>query len=292
MLSQEHIEWRRNGIGGSDAPVIAGVSPWKTPLQLWEEKALGIYNDTDSKAKKRGRDLEEEGLRAFEKKTGIFVAPDRYINPNFSWIRVSMDGADLSGRYAVEVKHPNKEDHEMAKYGKIPNKYVPQCHHYLLAKPSLKNIFYFSRYEYKEGVFDEALVEVNRDESILDPLFNLEEKFWDMVLNKVQPEMTDRDFLNMEDCKKWKREAASLIKVKEQLKALEERESELLQTLKSLTQGRSGKGNGLSLQRSICMGGVDYAKIPELLHVDLNVYRKKPFEKWTSRVMKKNEKSI
>jgi putative phage-type endonuclease len=42
-LSQEEqraawFESRRQGIGGSDAPAILGLSPWKSPLALWAEK--------------------------------------------------------------------------------------------------------------------------------------------------------------------------------------------------------------------------------------------------------------
>jgi len=32
---------RRKGIGGSDVAAIAGLNPWKTPLQVWKEKVLG-----------------------------------------------------------------------------------------------------------------------------------------------------------------------------------------------------------------------------------------------------------
>ena len=36
--SEEWLDWRKKGIGSSDAPIIMGVSPWKTPFELWEEK--------------------------------------------------------------------------------------------------------------------------------------------------------------------------------------------------------------------------------------------------------------
>lgn len=38
MLSVAQIDARRTGIGGSDAAAAVGISPWKTPYQLWCEK--------------------------------------------------------------------------------------------------------------------------------------------------------------------------------------------------------------------------------------------------------------
>jgi predicted phage-related endonuclease len=34
----EWLEFRKNKIGASDAPIIMETSPWKTPYQLWLEK--------------------------------------------------------------------------------------------------------------------------------------------------------------------------------------------------------------------------------------------------------------
>lgn len=38
MEHKEWLEWRKLGLGASDAPVVMGVSPWKTRHQLWLEK--------------------------------------------------------------------------------------------------------------------------------------------------------------------------------------------------------------------------------------------------------------
>lgn len=34
----EWVEYRKSGIGGSDASAILGLNPWKTNIELWEEK--------------------------------------------------------------------------------------------------------------------------------------------------------------------------------------------------------------------------------------------------------------
>lgn len=36
--TKEWLDFRKNGIGGSDAAAILGLNPWKTNIELWEEK--------------------------------------------------------------------------------------------------------------------------------------------------------------------------------------------------------------------------------------------------------------
>ena len=38
MERKEWLEWRRMGIGGSDASVIAGVNPFRSIFDLWLDK--------------------------------------------------------------------------------------------------------------------------------------------------------------------------------------------------------------------------------------------------------------
>ena len=35
---EEWLELRKNGIGGSDAAVVCGISRYKSPVELWMEK--------------------------------------------------------------------------------------------------------------------------------------------------------------------------------------------------------------------------------------------------------------
>lgn len=42
MLSPEQLDERRKGIGGSDAPIVLGLSPWGSPMDVWRSKVEGI----------------------------------------------------------------------------------------------------------------------------------------------------------------------------------------------------------------------------------------------------------
>ena len=44
--SPEWLQWRSQGITASDIPIILGLSPYKTPWQLWAEK-VGRINAPD-----------------------------------------------------------------------------------------------------------------------------------------------------------------------------------------------------------------------------------------------------
>lgn len=56
---QRWLEARKKGIGASDAPIVLGLSPWKTALELWAEKR-GLLDDVveETEAMRMGRRLE------------------------------------------------------------------------------------------------------------------------------------------------------------------------------------------------------------------------------------------
>lgn len=274
-------EWRRNGIGGSDAPVLMGVSPWKTPYQLWEEKAFGISEQADNSSMKRGRDLEEPARQEFEKIIGTLVAPANIVHPSLEWMRASLDGIDVHKKIVVEIKCPGKEDHALAESRKIPEKYWPQVQHQMEVA-GVDQMFYFS-FDGSKGV----VVEVRKDQGYIDSLMETESKFWEMVKSKTPPETTERDYLCMEGMKEWEEISEEILLIKSQIKALEDEEELRKEKLKSLSQGRSAKGLILTLQKQISKGAVDYGKIPQLQGVDLDPYRKKPFDKWVTRDIRK-----
>lgn len=292
MNQQQLREWRRGGIGASDAPVIMGASPWRTPYELWEEKALGIDRNFDSPAMKRGRDMEETARQEFERIMNVLVAPDWIQHPENSWMRASLDGIDVDRKIMVEIKCPNKDDHFLATTKKIPEKYVAQCQHQL-AVTGLSGMYYFS-FDGSKGV----IVDVARDQHYIDQMLRQEQEFWDMVLTQTPPKLTDKDTISLEDNAHWIKNAKAMVRVREELKTLEEREKELKDEFISLSQGRNAQGGGISLIKSICRGHVDYqaafddylenmrAHYPEVDFptIALEPYRKSSFTKYSVKV--------
>ena len=271
--TQEWLELRKNYIGASDAPVILGVSPWRTPYQLWQEK-LGIGKaQAENSAMRYGKEMEEPARRAYEAYTGNLVSPEVVFHPEKKFMMTSLDGLSFDRQIAVEIKNSNQDDHQTARNGKVPEKYYPQVQHQL-ACLNLNVLHYFS---YRSG--DGVLVEVERDHAFIDRLYQEEGNFWDRVLNLDAPDLSERDYVKIED-EDFIRLASEWGNLTKQLALLEKKEKEYRAALIAKADGHNAKGNGISLTKIVRKGTVDYKKVPELIGVDLEAYRKKPVESW------------
>ncbi|MDE5859902.1 MAG: YqaJ viral recombinase family protein [Oscillospiraceae bacterium] len=43
MPYEEWLEYRKKGIGGSDASVVCGINKYKSPVELWLEKQVSSH---------------------------------------------------------------------------------------------------------------------------------------------------------------------------------------------------------------------------------------------------------
>lgn len=66
----EFLAKRRCGLGGSDIGVILGLSKYKTPVELWQEKTGRISNDKDTLQMRFGRFAEEFVAQEYTAMTG------------------------------------------------------------------------------------------------------------------------------------------------------------------------------------------------------------------------------
>ena len=66
------LKLRNKGLGGSDAGIIVGVNPWKSPYQLWLEKTGQVEPEdiSEKEAVYWGTQLEDMVAREFMKRTG------------------------------------------------------------------------------------------------------------------------------------------------------------------------------------------------------------------------------
>lgn len=278
-LEQNTPEWHafRDGkIGASLAPVIMGVSPWMTPYQLYEEMMGITPKKEETAAMRRGKALEEEARKRFIQQTGVEVVPAVGVHNRFDWLFASFDGICTDNQVIVEIKCPGQEDHETALNGKVPEKYYPQLQHQL-AVSGYKQVHYFSYTEKST-----AMVILPRDEEYILKMIKEEYEFYKCLLNFTPPKLTERDYVQRTDAA-WKELAEELNYVMQQKEALETREGELKQMLKDISEGKNSKGFGVAFYKTLRKGNVDYAKIPELEGINLEKYRKEPFEVWTVR---------
>jgi len=94
---------RTKGIGGSDVAAICGVSPWKTPLQIYLEKIGEAAGSPDNPAMAYGRMVEPVILQWYEQYTGQTVAvPGPLQHPRYPYLIAHLDG--LTPDRVIEIK--------------------------------------------------------------------------------------------------------------------------------------------------------------------------------------------
>lgn len=56
---KEWLKYRKQGIGGSDAGAICGLNPYRSAMQVYQDKTSDKIEDNDNEAMRQGRELEE-----------------------------------------------------------------------------------------------------------------------------------------------------------------------------------------------------------------------------------------
>lgn len=275
--SVEWLEWRRNGIGSSDAPIVKGVSPWSTPYQLWEIKTKRASEKVANDAMKRGTELEPKALVAYQKLTGVTMVPEVLEHPSIPYVRASLDGINREKGILLEIKAPGAATHAMAKAGKVPEHYQWQLTHQMLA--SNINLAHYFSFDGENGV----IVEVKRNEERERELLELEKSFWSLVQKDLPPPFTDKDYEILTDAEAIKC-FAEYKRIKGQIEALEAEQRLCREHLIDFAAGKRVMCEGVMVYTAMRKGSVDYSKIPVLRGLDLEPYRKKPSSVVTVRV--------
>jgi len=269
--SREWLEWRKGGIGASDAPIIMGRSPWKTPYKLWVEKTTGRSDFKGNKATERGHDLEELARECAEKDMQTMFLPKCYQHDEYPWMRASLDGINMEGEI-LEIKcpftpHSPKSDHQTALNGKIPEKYFFQLQHQLEVSGAKKGFFY--SFDGEQGV----AIPFERDEEFIADMLEKEKSFWECVQSLTPPKMTEKDCQLIED-KEALVKAKKVVELRKRLEGIQGELEPLEEDLKGYAQERNAIIGGLRVTRFVRKGGINYNAIPELDSVDLEGYRK------------------
>lgn len=175
---------RRSGIGGSDTAAVLGISPWKTPYDLWCEK-IGIAAPlVPSEQMHWGSLLEPVITAEYARRSGNIVEPVALLrHPTHTYMLGHLDGR-IDHRRILEVK--------TARTGlgwgepgtaEIPLQYLCQVHHYLtVSGAALCDVAVLI------GGSDFRVYTVERDDAIARDLVAQEHRFWQAVINHEPPE--------------------------------------------------------------------------------------------------------
>jgi putative phage-type endonuclease len=126
----------------TDSPVILQSNPWKSKLELWEEK-LGLRPPTQlNDAMRRGQELEPEARKLASELLSINFEPCVFESEKYPEFSASLDGF-YGNVYILEIKCPKDSTHDDALDDRIPEYYLDQIQHQLLVS-KCDMAFYFS----------------------------------------------------------------------------------------------------------------------------------------------------
>ena len=140
LSREDWLDYRRLGIGGSDAAAIMGLSPFSTIRDLYFDK-IGVTPVIEEEeenwvAKEVGHRLEDLVAMIFAKKTGLEVFPVRkmFRHPLYPFMLADVDYFIRfpDGSIGIlECKTCNYNAKDKWAYDGIPENYVLQVRHYL-----------------------------------------------------------------------------------------------------------------------------------------------------------------
>lgn len=191
--SREDWAWARTfGLGGSDIAAACGLSPWKTPFQLWLEKTRRVELEPDQQAAERmywGQVLEPVLLREWDTRHPEYVLTGGagvYTHPQHDWMLANVDGLawHYDGRLAGVVEAKTGGHRAVADWSgdEAPIQYICQVQWYmgLLAAPRTFVVVLLDTNTYLERVID-------RDDDLITDLHEAATQFWGHVRRDEPP---------------------------------------------------------------------------------------------------------
>lgn len=185
----EWLQWRRRGIGGSDAPAILGQSSFGTPWTVWVDKVEGTPGDDAGERARWGKRLEPVIADVFAEETGLDVTERRAIlqHRDVEWMIGDIDRfvvADGVEQAVVEVKATDFFMRDDWEDGDVPVRVQIQTQHYLAVTDL--------RLAYVVVLIGGNRLEtriIERDDLLIADLMAVEERFWRMVENRTPPKV-------------------------------------------------------------------------------------------------------
>ncbi|MDA5386494.1 YqaJ viral recombinase family protein [Loigolactobacillus backii] len=185
---QQWLENRRGGIGGSDVAAILGMSPWRSPYEVWADKTNQLpISDKGNEFTHWGNVMEPILAREFEKQTNkkVYRQNKTYCHPKYDFLRANID-RDIAGedgfleiKTAMEYKSQEWADDE------VPAAYLLQVQHYMnvLDRPYC----YFATLV---GGHHFMTKKVERDQTVIDQTQEILIEWWQKhVIEGAPPEV-------------------------------------------------------------------------------------------------------
>lgn len=192
MPYEDWLEYRKQGIGGSDASVVCGINRYKSPVELWMEKTGQLPHQEAGEAAYWGTQLEPFVRAEFTKRTGIEVSRRNELlqSEEHPFMLANLDGicevpdvgpCIFEAKTASAYKVGEWED-------AIPDEYALQLAHYMAvtgyAGAYIAVLIGGNTFKWKF---------IERDEELISMLIQLETDFWNHVQDGTPPPLDGSD---------------------------------------------------------------------------------------------------
>ncbi len=191
MLTQEQIELRRSGVGGSDAPAIAGIDPYRQALDVYHQK-LGMDEMTEppNEAKVAAGNRMEPYIADWWADTRGMKCRRRnemLRHPDFSFMLGHIDRKVVGDKAGLEIKNRgqyNSDDYGPNGTDQVKQTDIIQCQHYL----AVTGWDLWHMAVLVDG-WDLRWYEIPKDQGLIDSLIDMEYKFWQLVKKQTPPDV-------------------------------------------------------------------------------------------------------
>ncbi len=187
--TESWLEWRRQGVGGSDVPCLMGELEYSTPYKLWLEKT-GQKQTDDWGSRNifaKGHENEAKIRAAYEFDQGFSFPPAQFENPDKPFVRASLDGWSEEHWKGCEIKFVGKEEFEA---GTVKQSHWIQMQYQMLVTAAETWDYVISADQVSHKV-----VEIKADKDFQIRMLNKVCEFWALVESKTPPAFTDMDFV-------------------------------------------------------------------------------------------------
>ncbi len=185
-----HAEWRST-LGASDAPAIAGLNPWRTPMAVFLEKTGAVPAFEGNERTEIGLEVQGAILRMFSRRVGLEVAPNEnvYLHYDYPFISATPDAfcVETLSTPPVEVKNVGINLAKKWREG-IPD----DAHIQLMQQMAVCH----SDHGYAVALIAGSAIvhyRVERDEKVIQKIIEIEHRFWDLLESKTPPPLTEHD---------------------------------------------------------------------------------------------------
>lgn len=301
-------KWRASGVSASEAIIVLGQCPLKTPYRLYtEKKGITIPDNLDANPfVQRGIRLEAAARRSFEQRHNTLVLPLCAESEEYPFLRASYDGINDDG-IPVELKVPMEVNFRAVQQerekSKVYRRYYYQVQQQIAVAGTDEGYlsFYFND---REPPVDFL---IKRNDVLINQLIVDGQRFTDCLLNNTPPTADqDRDIYipSGRELDTWNALVANYHRAEEMIEALKlqitplqnEQENIKKEFLKLMDKYAQAESAGLRINRFLQQGNIDYkaallALKPDIDPAFLERFRKTSVEK-TRLTLKGEEKAV